>query len=293
MTTPLTEKEQTARRLSALANLLESRPNSHAMAENIALIREGAAAIEALAGNTPSAPEKAAPGPHVQASAPMAGSADVSREPAFELTDAERLLQAWADPLPPNGALYWQHVEKAREYFRRRGSAPQRVYPLMEYWSRFPTSAPETKKDDARDAERYRYLRERQAFDRLAARKRVPAPPEGGTEPYRTMREEELDREIDACIGSPEKAAVAPVGIMYESRSDTEFTDCVNCNQTPLSHAASLGRCPPKASAPCQPDRCEVQDYYDGLVQKSPTDHMREMQDHFDSLTPTVNGEIP
>lgn len=69
------------------------------------------------------------------------------------------------------------------------------------------SSAPETKKDDARDAERYRYLRERQAFDRLAARKRVPVPPEGGREAYRTMRGEELDREIDACAGLPEETS--------------------------------------------------------------------------------------
>lgn len=60
----------------------------------------------------------------------------------------------------------------------------------------------ETKKDDARDAERYRYLRERQAWDRLAARK-IVITTEGGREPYRTLREAELDREIDECIGVP------------------------------------------------------------------------------------------
>lgn len=41
-------------------------------------------------------------------------------ETTTELTEAEKLLQAWADPLPPNGRLYWQHVEKAREYFKGR-----------------------------------------------------------------------------------------------------------------------------------------------------------------------------
>lgn len=38
------------------------------------------------------------------------------------LTEAEQLLKAWADPLPPNGRLYWTHVELAREYFKRRSS---------------------------------------------------------------------------------------------------------------------------------------------------------------------------
>lgn len=42
-----------------------------------------------------------------------------------ELTEAERLLQAWADLLPPNGDLYWVHVEKAREYFKHRGCAQE------------------------------------------------------------------------------------------------------------------------------------------------------------------------
>lgn len=41
-------------------------------------------------------------------------------EPFEQLTEAEKLLQAWADPLPPNGKLYWDHVHKAREYFKGR-----------------------------------------------------------------------------------------------------------------------------------------------------------------------------
>lgn len=69
--------------------------------------------------------------------------------------------------------------------------------------SAYPISdrlAVETAGDDARDAARYRYLRERLACDRLAARKLVITT-EGGREPYRTLREAELDREIDECIG--------------------------------------------------------------------------------------------
>lgn len=46
----------------------------------------------------------------------MLGKALIS----IELTEAEKLLQAWADPLPPNGRLYWEHVNKAREYFKGR-----------------------------------------------------------------------------------------------------------------------------------------------------------------------------
>jgi len=38
------------------------------------------------------------------------------------LTESEQLLQAWADPLPPNGDLYWVHVDKARKYFKHRGA---------------------------------------------------------------------------------------------------------------------------------------------------------------------------
>lgn len=43
-----------------------------------------------------------------------------SEPPDAVLTEAERLLQAWASPLPPNGTLYWVHVERAREYFKGR-----------------------------------------------------------------------------------------------------------------------------------------------------------------------------
>ena len=39
-----------------------------------------------------------------------------------KLTEAEQLLQAWADPLPPNGDLYWVQVDKARKYFKHRGA---------------------------------------------------------------------------------------------------------------------------------------------------------------------------
>lgn len=45
------------------------------------------------------------------------------------LTEAEQLLQAWADLLPPNGNLYWVHIEKARDYFKRR-SAKEASAPL-------------------------------------------------------------------------------------------------------------------------------------------------------------------
>lgn len=45
------------------------------------------------------------------------------------LTEAEQLLQAWADLLPPNGNLYWVHIEKARDYFKRR-SAKETSAPL-------------------------------------------------------------------------------------------------------------------------------------------------------------------
>jgi hypothetical protein len=37
-----------------------------------------------------------------------------------ELTEAEQLLSAWADLLPPNGSLYFKHTKMAREYFARR-----------------------------------------------------------------------------------------------------------------------------------------------------------------------------
>ena len=33
------------------------------------------------------------------------------------------LLRPWADSLPPNGDLYWHHVELARAYFARAGQA--------------------------------------------------------------------------------------------------------------------------------------------------------------------------
>jgi hypothetical protein len=71
------------------------------------------------------------------------------------------------------------------------------------------SSADETTPDDARDAARYRYLRERLACDRLAARKLVITT-EGGREPYRTLREAELDREIDECIGSSVEPTPVP-----------------------------------------------------------------------------------
>jgi hypothetical protein len=48
------------------------------------------------------------------------GNKPPAHETPEQLTDAEKLLQAWADPLPPNGRLYWAHVEKAREYFKQR-----------------------------------------------------------------------------------------------------------------------------------------------------------------------------
>lgn len=50
----------------------------------------------------------------------LSGEPASAHETSAPLTEAETLLRAWSDPLPPNGELYWQHVEKAREYFRRR-----------------------------------------------------------------------------------------------------------------------------------------------------------------------------
>lgn len=43
--------------------------------------------------------------------------------PNGDLTEAEQLLHAWASLLPPDGKLYFQHVEKARAYFQRRGAS--------------------------------------------------------------------------------------------------------------------------------------------------------------------------
>jgi len=64
-----------------------------------------------------------------------------SHETSAPLTEAETLLQAWADPLPPNGRLYWDHVEKAREYFRRREvkASERRFHANGTYWSGVPT----------------------------------------------------------------------------------------------------------------------------------------------------------
>ena len=76
----------------------------------------------------------------------------------------------------------------------------------------------ETSPNDARDAARYRYLRERLACDRLAARKLVITT-EGGREPYRTLREAELDREIDECIGS----SVEPTALPHASAALKDF----------------------------------------------------------------------
>jgi hypothetical protein len=45
-------------------------------------------------------------------------------ETSPQLSEAETLLQAWADLLPPNGQLYWEHVGKARDYFKRRAQKP-------------------------------------------------------------------------------------------------------------------------------------------------------------------------
>lgn len=100
-----------------------------------------------------------------------------------ESTLVERLDRILCDPYVANRAMA-RTIREARDVLSANPSAP------------------ETKKDDARDAERYRYLRERQAWDRLAARK-IVITTEGGREPYRTLREAELDREIDECIGVP------------------------------------------------------------------------------------------
>lgn len=57
---------------------------------------------------------------------------------------------------------------------------------------------------DARDAERYRYLRERVPFDRLIVRRiRIN---DHGTSIYEALQGAELDREIDECTGASEKA---------------------------------------------------------------------------------------
>lgn len=58
--------------------------------------------------------------------------------------------------------------------------------------------APETKTDDTRDAERYRYLRERGPFDRYAVRERLV---DGHLPIYQTCHGDTLDRELDECIG--------------------------------------------------------------------------------------------
>lgn len=109
-----------------------------------------------------------------------------------------------------NGVESWESADKDTRiafYGAMKGRAYGRE-PTLDAWNWFLIGragrpADETSRDDARDAARYRYLRERQAFDRLAARKRVPSPIENGREPYRTMFGDELDQEIDACIGSP------------------------------------------------------------------------------------------